>query len=244
MKWVILNPSWNITAFLLVDSLPDNRQEIATSILEKFPKVEQVWFLMVDTKELMMAGWEFCGNAARAAVWYLLWGKSGSTTIRISGYDQTIYGMVDENSVATITVWTDLCDTISHKDRDISLVHLQWISHLIVPMENTPLSKEDYIVSAQHYLVHYNLLWHQAAGIMFVWDQTLIPIVRVRDMQTCIYENACGSGTIAYALHNYQLYNQKISKLMQPSGEILEVIVGDNTISLKGRVNVYSKFTL
>ena len=74
---------------------------------------------------------------------------------------------------------------------------------------------------AQAYLQQFDLLSHPAAGVMFVYktntSTSLYPIVWVRDIQTFVFESACGSGTIAYALYNYQLTKLSCVSVLQPS---------------------------
>ncbi|MBP7841674.1 hypothetical protein KA037_03315 [Patescibacteria group bacterium] len=66
---------------------------------------------------------------------------------------------------------------------------------------------------------------------------SLYPVVWVRDMQTFIFESACGSGTIAYALYTYQLTKSTHVSVLQPSGSILEVEISDDLIHLIGEVD-------
>jgi ribosomal protein S18 acetylase RimI-like enzyme len=68
-----------------------------------------------------------------------------------------------------------------------------------------------------------------AAGVMFIdqKEQQIIadPVVWVRDIKTCFYETACGSGTAAVGLYLTRMSGSKQGSysVRQPSGMIIEV---------------------
>lgn len=237
MQWVILNPSGNITALVVTDSLPENKQAIAKNILQSDPTIEQVWFLSPENKTLCMAWGEFCANAARAATWQLLAGESWSTSLVVSWYNGTVYGSILDGGMVCIELGKDFCLSV---DATIGLVHLQGISHLVIPMDSI-WSAESLKNMAQAYLQQFDLLSHPAAGVMFVYktntSTSLYPIVWVRDIQTFVFESACGSGTIAYALYNYQLTKLSCVSVLQPSWSALYVELCNEKIRLCGDVS-------
>lgn len=242
MQWVILNPSGNITALVVTDSLPENKKAIAKNILQNDPTIEQVWFLSPESKILVMAWWEFCANAARAATWQLLAGKPWSTSLVVSWYNGTVHGSILDDGRVRIELGKGFC--LSIDATTIGLVHLQGISHLVIPMDRI-WSSENLKNMAQVYLQQFGLLSHPAAGVMFVYkthtSTSLYPIVWVRDLQTFIFESACGSGTIAYALFNYQLSKLCSVSVLQPSWSVLYVELCDTKIRLCGDVSFVGK---
>lgn len=205
--------------------------------MQKIPTIEQVWFLSPENKTLIMAGWEFCANAARAAAWQLLDGKEWTTAFAVSWYNGKVYGSVLSNGTVCIELKRDFCLSISIDECRVGLVRLQWITHLVVPMNNTTDQLKDI---AKKYLQEFWLLSCDAAGVMFVsvlaHSTSLSPIVRVRGIETFIFESACGSGAIAYALYNYQLTQKKSVSMVQPSWSSLGVTISKDTISLAWEV--------
>ncbi len=208
--------------------------------MRKNSQIEQVWFLSCETKTLVMAGGEFCANAARAAIWQLLAGKSWTTILSVSWYDGSVYGSVLDGGKVRLELKKDFCRSLRINDSLLGIVHLQWISHLIVPMREE-LTIETLKDAAKWYLEKFWLLSYDAAGVMFISVVnniiSLYPVVWVRDMQTFIFESACGSGTIAYALYAYQLTKATHASVLQPSGSILEVEISDDLIHLIGEVD-------
>lgn len=208
--------------------------------MQKNSQIEQIWFLSCETKTLIMAGGEFCANAARAAIWQLLAGRPWTTILSVSWYDGSVYGSVLVDGRVRLELKKDFCRSLCINDALLGIVHLQWISHLIVPVREE-LIIETLKDTAKWFLEKFWLLSHDAAGVMFISAVnniiSLYPVVWVRDMQTFILESACGSGTIAYALYAYQLTKATHLSVLQPSGSILEVEISDDLIHLIGEVD-------
>ena len=249
--YTILNPSGNTTALVDFDSAQlslSQRRDINDRMMSKHPEVEQVGFIYpaVDGMSLQMAGGEFCINASRAATYlYSLRSKQSTCKMSVSGYPGVVYGGVQGSLVSAKLTWPR--PTIRMID-GYQIVDLPGISHVIVDTAEKPTDSMLLKKSAQTLMQRLGLQSrYPALGIMYVYEEQsqvyLFPVVYVRDIDTLIFETACGSGTIAASYitvlgnaKNYYEYSY-----IQPSGVSLSTqikLVGSNIkVSLGGFMN-------
>ena len=224
MEYKLYSASGNPTA--LVYGKPDTM--LAKAILANDKRAEQVGFLSGNLDSgfrLDMAGGEFCGNAARCAIYDILGGKPGEICVSVSGFDGIIKGGVSENG----DVWAvmpRLTEMLPMEGGSV-LVRLPGISHLVV--ESDELSGF-YPLLEKLKKFENNV---PAIGIIGVKNDKMYPVVWVRDIETLFEETACGSGITAAAYAK-----GRSVRLLQPWGEYLNADLKDGTVTLSGPVKL------
>ncbi|MDD3067085.1 MAG: hypothetical protein PHO48_04630 [Candidatus Gracilibacteria bacterium] len=198
--------------------------------------VEQVGFINTNPgeAELIMAGGEFCGNAARSTAWRILNGNTGELKIKVSGVSRSLRAGVTPDGMA----WAEMpIDTdpnmIQELEKGMHQVSMDGITHLVVFAAPPTQDSEAIKKIARSLLEEKGLTSETAAGVMYVeFDQEkekykLEPIVFVRDVNTLYYESACGSGTTALGLVLAKKQGTAINEvaILQPSGQDIFVSV-------------------
>ena len=119
-KYKILNPGGNRTALVINNNYSDYEKKIINNIILKENKdVEQVGFINYKSKNLEMAGGEFCVNATRCAIWEYLNHNFGKLNIKVSGCKELIVGGIDKqgNVYAKIKINKKISDVITTKEK-------------------------------------------------------------------------------------------------------------------------------
>ena len=233
----ILTPGGNDTALVFAaEKNLKRRRLICQTIMLRNPAVEQVGFFSWEGKipRLLMAGGEFCGNAARAVAWYVLGGKPGTISLKVSGNVGLIKGGVTESGEAWVEM--PVVDDIEHIKRiepDCFLVDMRGIVHIVVLLpQNARFDMSDEMLKreTQRLLAAHHLLGSPATGVVFTKNLhgrlQIYPCVRVAAVGTLICETACGSGTMAVGLVDSLLKNADTDiTIFQPSGQTIRAVV-------------------
>jgi diaminopimelate epimerase len=120
-----------------------------------------------------------------------------------------------------------------------TVVELEGISHILISDSQMPFTNDPDKFNSMVADVIAQLSWGDRAAFGLIWvkqvdDQFAIePVVFVKSIQTCIYESACGSGSIAVALAATPEGAQRVTAVRQPSGAILHAGI-DQTNTLQG----------
>jgi histidine racemase len=237
---VIARPGGNDTALVFDHVLPHDYREVNSYVQQKKPTIEQVMFVQPDKDPPTgnMAGGEFCGNATRALGYYLLEGKDGTISLRISGANSPLVVSVIKGMSQTEMPIINDPACVQSLDKGIFLVHLEGITHLVLE----PTSKQaEQIVSldnidnqkmaARELLEKYKLMEHPASGVMALSKRkneiSMLPYVYVKAVDTFYAETACGSGSVAVGLVLAKQRQSSLKKLgiYQPSGKNIFVDV-------------------
>ena len=248
LKYNIYIPSGNPT--ILVEGIcydKEKRKEINDYLLNKYKFVEQVGFVNTDMNKpmLLMAGGEFCGNAARSAIYYYLEGKDGEIDIDILGVNISLKGGINGKNV-----WVNMpIDNISiYKGiNNTSIIKIPGISHLIYEYKDN-IDLEEY---SKYLIKSNNLLDEPAVGVMYIKriysNIYLTPYVYVKDINTWFKETACGSGTTAVGIYESVRLNKSISlDIVQPSNDIINIktLFDNNKVikaTISGSVDIYNE---
>ncbi len=247
-KYNIYIPSGNPT--ILVEGIcydKERRKEINDYLLNKYNFVEQVGFVNGDINKpmLLMSGGEFCGNAARSAIYYYLKGKDGELDIDILGVNVSLKGGINGKNV-----WVNMpIDNISI-DKGInntSIIKMPGISHIICDYKEN-LKLEEY---SKFLIKSNNLLDEPAVGVMYIKrinsNIYLTPYVYVQEINTWFKETACGSGTTAVGIYEtFRLYKSVSLDIVQPSNNIINIktiLYNDKVIkaTISGCVEFYNE---
>lgn len=222
VRYKIYNPAGNITALVIGDDYSlDERRLINNKIMELDSKIEQVGFVSIKEKRLIMAGGEFCGNAIRCAIMHYNI-KDGNILIN----KQNINGGIGKYN----NVWCEIPINkykITNLKENINKIELEGITMIIISrnLSKKYLSKDLKEVT-QNIINLYKLRDNDAVGVIFLEesnDLKIYPVVWVKAIDTLFLENACGSGTIAATILEAVLQGKDGKYLvLQPSGEVLE----------------------
>lgn len=244
-NYYIYSPCGNDTALVEGVDYTDNvKRLINDKIMNIHSNIEQVGFIATDKEpKLIMAGGEFCGNAARSAAYSYLRGREGKVNIKVCNDSRVIEVGIDSNK----NVWSQMPlyagkDIVTSIDNGIYKVKMDGITHIIVDVQETKkmLSENNYSREfikeiALNIVTNYNIEGSSAIGVMFLEEKNeelkIHPVVWVRTIDTLFYETACGSGTTAVAiLETINRSSSQQLEIIQPSGQIITA----NTIFNKG----------
>lgn len=208
---VIADPAGNITAIVLNRSVErKDYMHIANNLMNMHEfGIEQVGFVknpqIGGELRLEMMGGEFCGNATRSFGLYIAScnGETDNKTITVE-----ISGCSNKLEVET-NVTNQYARTVMPLPRGINYINIdnkhsfpviefEGIVHVIA--EDEEVSNEMYENVKQSIINKYN---PEAFGIMFLNNEKLriTPVVYVRETDSVVYEQSCGSGTIATAIY-------------------------------------------
>lgn len=239
LNFVLMRPGGNNTGLVLFKvNNPIEKRNINDLLMSCYPEIEQVGFVFVDNQNLNleMAGGEFCGNATRSAALLALDGKAGNLSIKVSGVRNSLKAGVKENGevYAQMPVYEDLSKIKQDPDNpNVWLVEMEGISHYLIFQESVPdkIDVEKTKKEALEIIKKKGLSNLPAVGVIKVSksdnEWRIDPVVYVRDIDTCFYETACGSGTTALGEVLAVLNNDSVQgvPVKQPSGKIIKVNV-------------------
>lgn len=110
--------------------------------------------------------------------------------------------------------------------KDINVVKLAGIVYII--SNNKRCANKTYLNKlANKYSV-------PASGMIFYKDNNIQPLVYVKDTDSLVWENACGSGSLAYSIFS------GINKVRQPSNKIVEVDKSEKYFTIKVQAKIVS----
>lgn len=194
MNYKTINTAGQITAVITEKIIISDLPQIAKAIMRANPIVEQVGYLQRNIFQMM--GGELSINGLIA----------GATLLRgyknINGYSF----MVKPGNQVSLTIPKSII--VSQND---SLIKLQGITYLLIAgfPDNkiiSPMVKQKLIKLAQN---------TTASGLIYYEQSKIIPLIYVPATDSYVWENACGSGSLATAL-----FTRK-SNITQPSGQVL-----------------------
>ena len=258
IKIIVANPAGNITIF---DKDRMDRavyQTVANQLLAMDFKGEQVAF-MHDAPEcgraegkMEMCGLEFCGNASRS------YGLIRAKEMGIDGEGEVFMDSSGCNEILTVKVNTQTGYTKVKMPSPASIGELDLSKLPIADLKTKPLAemilrrataidfggivhivisdieptKETFDIIKEKVNEVYN---PPAMGVMFCnsKEDTMVPVVYVRDVDTTYFEGSCGSGTTACAVAFGRLLGDGTHNFSfpQPAGTI------DSTVEIyKGNV--------
>ena len=245
----IFDPTGNITALVESDVEIGRQTEVAASIMECHPEVEQVGFVSLDlgrdsqeNASLRMAGGEFCGNASMcAAVLYYLKAVSGAegdqmVLLRVSGaQDPVEVRLHREGDLFRAGIRMPRALSIDQvelsfegKTGIVGMVRMEGISHIVIE----PASCFFSLIRQRDAAGRAVKAWCEelsadGLGLMFVDGRgdslTVDPLVYVSCGETLFWENSCASGSSAVAMFLAQRTGQAVDLTMREPGGTLRV---------------------
>lgn len=257
-----LSPGGNPT--ILVDdghiaSLPaETRAAIANALLHSdHVHADQVGFLSLANgmPHMEMMGGEFCVNALRSAAAVFAqknalpqtdekeWageittsGASGPVHVTVR---ETTPGVVYESALALPLSSQNALHQMAQGE---TLVRLPGITHLLLDTAYHPLPEKP-LEAARRKRLEHALEKEEAAGIVWFSEKdgtcSIVPVVHVAATGSAVLESACGSASLALALHQLQnrAHNGELP-VLQPSGHTLFVRIDAQTAWIRGSVAI------
>lgn len=229
MKLSIYYPGGNTTALVL--QKPKDQFEkvrINNQILKAFPDVEQVGFVWQynDNNYLEMAGGEFCGNAARSAIYKLIEKKKALNLIFIiDGQPTKLTGGKYSNG----DIWVQIpFEGERYFEIDnYFIVLIKGITNVVIEKNSFFTSQKAAKIEAKKILEKLDLLKYSASGVIFLIQKKqqyfMEPVVWVKKIKTFFYETACGSGTAAVGEYLFNKNKTTIQQIIQPSKSIITI---------------------
>lgn len=233
-RYVILNPSGNLTALVTEWPGPEREPEITAALMRESEQVAYLEppVLPESLGRIRLMGGEFCGNAAMAFAGWLIRkelrpgetrivpvevsGARGLVRCEIRGETEGFRGRVEMPKVLEAFA-LNLCGI------PLSAVRMEGICHLIreAPEPMAPLSAEALLRQAAAVLPG-----EEAIGFLDLNPETgyMAPLVFVRGSGTTVWETACGSGSAAAgALRALRRGNGTVNTPVAQPGGIIEV---------------------
>ncbi len=222
----IYNLGGNKTALCIDENYSrQEKKKINDRILYLDKTIEQVGFIKQDRFELNMAGGEFCSNATRCAIKY--YGEKlniKNVSIKVSGYNTDIIGLIKENMVKiNIQIDKDINNIIFNDIVKIDGIYFKIFDEnnskqLIQELKADENKAKEKIKLMMKKIINNN----DVLGFILLEgdnDNLLIhPIVWVKTIDTLYYETSCGSGSLSAAIYQYNKYEQTLFNMLQPSG--------------------------
>lgn len=252
LNYAKYNPSGNTT--IIIDNRQGEleRSQYASLSVQLMEQeslcAEQVGYLENPTMKgaiirLHMMGGEFCGNATRCLAKMacdlqlpgILWepgNQDCSVPLEVSGYPGILTAKVESYSQEEARIYGAMPlprkigeRTLEALSQKVTAVEFDGILHFI--LEDAAFSREMTERLMAEILRKEPEL--EAAGLMFFnsRENTMIPVVYVREVDSLVYESSCGSGTTALAAAIFHKQKADVEKLLvdQPGGS-LEISFG------------------
>lgn len=251
IKYVMADPTGNITA--LVETLvpTENQPEIAEAILEKEPTCEQVGYILwpMDGSDisLRMAGGEFCGNATMSTAAYFckkhdlkdgekktvkvkVVGTSGVLAVDVENRGGVFYTTIEMPKPLKIS---DVKFIFEGHNYIYPVVEFDSISHAIIE-NDLPVYMPEACIK-----MWCDSLRAKGLGLMMLYNNntSLRPLVYVTTPETMFWESSCASGTTAVGVYFAKKTGKPVKmELDEPGGKLVVETFADGKVKLSGKV--------
>ena len=238
---IVADPAGNITLFVKNNIAKCDRVSVANQLLgNPLWKAEQVGFIaepqMGGTGRLEMMGGEFCGNAMRSFGYYLASEQhmtKGSMQVEISGSTKlhsVDFDIEKHRAMAEMPVPMGMNSVIIPGVGILPVVEMEGITHVIAEGESPSETFTTQVLRFFYQKQGDNRDQNhtpEALGIMYADGLHMNPVVYVAATDSLVYENSCGSGSIAYAYYRAEdmMTGTRHERIVQPGGVIETTIV-------------------
>lgn len=204
IELIPVDPAQNYTLFVATPVETALRPSVAAALMQRQdPPAEQVAFLCSGgpLPRMEMMGGEFCGNASRSFGMLTAMEQNlrrGSVTVEVSGCSHPLQVEVDlDRGTARVEMplpqKTCLLETAGHR---FSVLVFEGLCHAVVEADPDPVLARTVLEELERSFSP------DAAGVIFLQRQPLAitPVVYVPATGSTVWENSCGSGSLAAAL--------------------------------------------
>ena len=257
-RYVILDPTGNLTALVLDPVLPEEEAFLTNELLKVS---EQVAYLEKPAlpgaaAAIRLMGGEFCGNAAMAAAAWLLRDRlserqESAILLQVSGAKEPVPCRVQAlGGLFRGTVRMPAVLGVRGEEycgRCFTAVRMEGILHLIDPAGIPDPAEAEALL--RRIVAR---LPDEAVGLMR-WDRetgTLTPLVYVRGSGSLVWEHGCGSGSAAVGAAEALRKNggKTVTEVIQPGGMITVTAVAEDkiirSVSICGKVRLGTETTV
>lgn len=233
IKYQLISTAGEVTAVITVPVIKRVQANLARRIMEAGSSVEQVVFLDAEKNQtipsLRMMGGELSVNGTAAAAYVVMEKRSRrSIIIRIATLNNPVTAMLNDNTVSV------LFPSSLVKRRKENVVTLRGINYRIVP----GLPKDRKVTVTQRALLAKLANTAPASGLIYYEGDTIAPLIYVKATRSYVWEQACGSGSIAFSLYS------GISNIRQPSGDTIQISFQKNAITYKASAKIVANKSL
>lgn len=249
------SPAGNTTVFLSGRAFPGERSFLCRAALSPNRlNAEQAAF--VDADGIVMAGGEFCVNAARAYGAFLDVEKKNQDPGTERHYRARVANVPVELAVRghapswQVKASFELCPLSAPENVGIGFIaRLPGINHALVECQDFPGQTEvkafvnhPSLATLPESAPAYGIIWWRGAGE----DLEILPYVRVPAAGTAMIESSCGSGTLALSQFLAAKSGRRRFRIRQPSGDILETAIAGECgqASVSGSVDLVAQGTI
>lgn len=219
LPYQTINTAGEITAVVTVAVDVGRQASLSRRIMKNDNTVEQVAFVTIpddgSISSLRMMGGELSVNGTVAGCYALLQRQRlSSVTIQVEALCQQVTATVTRNEI-TVNFPRSMIQTSKN-----NVVVLRGMAYRVIP----GIPKNQNATTAQQRLLTELAKTSPAAGLVYYENDRIQPLVYVKATRSSVWEQACGSGSIAYALI------RGVSAVRQPSGDIIRIKIKENTI--------------
>ena len=253
LRYVLADPTKNVTALIKTPVAPALRRRAADAILRAEPACEQVGFVFRDENGapcLRMTGGEFCGNASiSAAALYcaeegLPPGETRALSLDVSGARGPVRVRVTANGKNAFA-----CEirmplplriseerlTLNGREFRLPVVYFPGIAHCIAPEALfTPAEAE---LAVRQWCAH---LGTRGFGLMLTDGRSLSlrPLVYIPAADTLFWERSCASGTCAVGACVSRAREKTVDLTVNQPGGTLRIRASADALLLSGGVTL------
>ncbi len=211
IKYKLVDTAGQITAVILSETKREKQPLISKKLMSYNPKIEQAVF--IEKNRIQAMGNELCINGSLAGG-YL----SGNSIIEISGLNKPVK-FAKQNGFILARFPRSLLQS-----RIRNIIQLTGIVYII--SNNKRMANKIFLKKlASNYGA-------PASGIIFYKKGAIKFLIYVKDTNSLVWENACGSASLAYSLFsNYK-------KIKQPSGSFIEIKSTKEFFTIKSPVSI------
>lgn len=224
-----VNTAGEVTAVITTPVPLKQQAALSRQIMDNDTNIEQVAFVTTSSLgqyRLRMMGGELSVNGAVAGAFILMKQlKQNNVQLFDFSFQAPITATLKTNKI-TAKFPISLVRSINGND-----VKLANMTYCIV--KNIP--KKPTVTAKRRILLRTLAKTTPAAGIVYFEKNTVAPLIYVKATQSYVWEQACGSGSIAYALLS------GLTRVKQPSGEFVSIRITKDEILYKARATIYSE---
>lgn len=206
IDYKLVDTAGQITAVVFGEMKRERQSPVAKSLMKNDPRIEQVVFIVRNRIQTM--GNELCINGSLAGAFLTIDPK-----IEISGLNKLVRFTKENGSISGKFPINLLINKTQN------LIQLTGIVYII--SNNKKLTNKNSLSKlANKYSV-------PASGIISYEENKIKPLIYVKDTDSLVWENACGSGSLAYSIFS------GFKKIKQPSNKFIEIERDERYFTIK-----------
>lgn len=208
-KFTLIDTGGQITAIVCDNVRKEKYPKIARDLMNADKTIEQVGFIEGDKLQprFQMMGGELSINGTLAAAYFISQKYNiSSFELKTSGLNEPVRVDTVENEVYALFPKSIVISSTNKK------VIFDGMSY-IMKNENQTMSE----TSRWETILKKETVSNPASGVIFYNENKISPLIYVKATNTLVWENACGSGSLAFYLLS------GVKNIIQPSKQIIYI---------------------